>query len=195
MSATGARSTCACRLCSRADASGAIAFCLLDIDRFKSINDVHGHAAGDAVLRELGQLLRRHESEQVLATRWGGEEFLVAVRVADSAGALAWAERLRSEIAALRVDLGSGQTLGFTASIGLACYPFDRRAPQRLPWERVLDLADQALYAAKRGGRDRVFGVRPGGATGADLAARLRAAPATLFEDGTLQLLSPPASA
>jgi len=175
-------------------AAGRLAFFLLDLDRFKAINDVHGHAAGDAVLRELGGLLRRHEGQSVLATRWGGEEFLVVARVPDETGAFAFGERLRTDIAALSVDLGAGTRLGFSASIGFACYPFDPAAPQRLPWERVLDLADQALYAAKRGGRNRVCGVRASAALGADFAERLRAAPAGLFADGTLQLLPPPAS-
>jgi len=183
-------------LLAQVDAAGGaettrLAFLLLDLDRFKAINDVHGHAVGDAVLRELGSLLRRHENADVLATRWGGEEFLVVARIADEAAALACADRLRAEIATLRIAFGEGENLAFTASIGFACYPFDAAQPQRLPWERVVELADQALYAAKRAGRNCVRGVRPARALDPDFETRLRATPASLFDSGELQLLQP----
>jgi diguanylate cyclase (GGDEF)-like protein len=173
-----------------APGSAKLAFFLLDLDHFKAINDVHGHGVGDAVLRELGSLLRRHENEKLLATRWGGEEFLLVAQVAGETAALELGERLRTEIAGLHIDPGGGQSLAVTVSIGFACHPFDPSAPQRLPWQRVLDLADQALYAAKRAGRDRVCGARAARALEPDFEARLRSAPTGLFDDGTLELLS-----
>jgi len=166
-----------------------LAFFLLDVDRFKTINDEHGHAVGDAVLRALGGLLLQQVREDQLAVRWGGEEFLMVSCVENDAAALAWAERLRRDVAALRIDLARDTPLGFTASIGFACHPFEPAAESQIEWQRVIDIADLALYAAKRAGRNRVVGARPAHALPVDFAARLRDAPATLIADGTLKIV------
>jgi diguanylate cyclase (GGDEF)-like protein len=91
--------------------------------------------------------------------RWGGEEFLIVVRFVDRANAAELAEKLRDAVAAHRFRLNDGTILRRTCSIGFAAWPFSRQTPQALDFERVVDLADGALYAAKHGGRDAWVGV------------------------------------
>lgn len=124
------------------------ALILFDIDRFKLINDTHGHPMGDAVLREVarrcGSLLRKSD----VFARWGGEEFLVLVRGSGEAGVIRVAEDLREAISA-----GPIESVGIvTASFGVARF----HAKDTLPtW---LKRADEAVYEAKNAGRDRVVG-------------------------------------
>jgi diguanylate cyclase (GGDEF)-like protein len=123
---------------------------LVDIDRFKAINDTHGHAVGDAVLRFIGVTLRTALREEDFVARWGGEEFLVVFQDMDLAKAQAICERLRKDIEGRSFTLrDTGKTLGkITISIGLT----PLRASDTI--ERILERADQALYAAKNGGRN-----------------------------------------
>ncbi|HZP65707.1 MAG TPA: two-component regulator propeller domain-containing protein [Rudaea sp.] len=151
-----------------------LAFFVLDVDRFKTINDEYGHATGDLVLGALGDLLHRHFGDPAFAVRWGGEEFLAVLPVADADEALGAGERLRAAIAMHRVDVGAAARLQCTVSIGFACYPFDASAPRRMNWEQIVEIADGALYVAKRNGRNRVFGYRCTGPVDADFEARLR---------------------
>lgn len=135
-----------------------IAFVLLDLDHFKSVNDRYGHAAGDALLGELGRILRQQCRDGDTATRWGGEEFLLTIAVDDEDDALRCSERLRAAVEAHPFDLGNETRLVRTCSIGFACLPFERDGASRLGWERVVDIADAALYQAKRAGRNAVVG-------------------------------------
>jgi diguanylate cyclase (GGDEF)-like protein len=151
-----------------------LAFCVLDVDRFKAINDEYGHTIGDRVLGALGDVLKRHFREPGFVVRWGGEEFLAVVPVADEAEALHESELVRMAVAAHGAEIGDPAKLHCTISIGFACYPFDPTAPRRLNWERVVEVADGALYAAKRGGRNRVFGYRCTGPIDSDFEVRLR---------------------
>lgn len=124
---------------------------LLDFDHFKRVNDEHGHAAGDAALQVVAQVLRRAVRRTDLVARWGGEEFALAfpdTRVAEAFGKL---EQLRMEIASHTIVLASGAELRLTASAGVASAPIDGDDPRRL-----MDAADQRLLEAKRGGRNRV---------------------------------------
>lgn len=130
------------------------AYMLIDLDHFKSVNDGYGHAAGDAVLARMGEILRAHLREGDIAVRWGGEEFLLRAEVGDEGEALACAERLRHAVEAAQFLLPDGQVLQRTCSIGIACQPFVASQPERLDWERILNIADAALYMAKRGGRN-----------------------------------------
>jgi two-component system, cell cycle response regulator len=121
---------------------------LVDIDRFKSVNDVHGHAAGDAVLREIALRLADGLREEDLAARWGGEEFLLLLP--DSPDAAVVCERLRASIAERPVNVHGLLELRISASFGWAPWSGEETG------EALVGRADVALYAAKAGGRDRV---------------------------------------
>ena len=141
-----------------ADAQGfASALFLIDIDHFKSINDRHGHAAGDGVLVEVAQRLSAMLDSGDLAVRWGGEEFLVAIRNRRRDDTETIAERLLTALNA-RPFAVQGHTIEITASIGYASFPL---APLRLPVsvERAVQLVDAALYLAKSNGRNRACGI------------------------------------
>jgi two-component system cell cycle response regulator len=118
---------------------------LVDIDRFKSINDTHGHARGDAVLARVASRLQHVLREEDYAGRWGGEEFLVLLPDVEEAGAQATAERLRASVADRPVA-----GLRVTVSAGCATW-----AAGESP-DDLLRRADAALYVAKRRGRDQV---------------------------------------
>jgi diguanylate cyclase (GGDEF)-like protein len=136
-------------LISRARRHGhQLALLLIDADRFKAVNDVHGHAAGDVVLREIAHRLRERVRAEDLVGRWGGEEFVVALPETTPCGAAAVAESLRSAIAESAIDAGDA-ALHVTVSIGVAAWTGEAL-------EDLVDRADQALYAAKTAGRDRV---------------------------------------
>ena len=130
---------------------GAFAVLMLDLDAFKTINDRHGHLAGDRYLRALGQTIRTRLRAADLACRYGGDEFCLLLPETDLAGAQPIAERLRAAIGALVADVGGG-TVRSTVSIGLAAYPDHDTGDLKA----LLLRADQALYQAKRSGRDRV---------------------------------------
>ncbi|MDQ3006786.1 MAG: diguanylate cyclase, partial [Chloroflexota bacterium] len=124
---------------------------MLDIDHFKNFNDTHGHAAGDALLRELGRFLQSHIRGEDVACRYGGEEFLLIMPDASLEAAYQRAEHLRVEAKGLRAQ-DNGQSLkGITLSLGVAVYPEHGRNI-----DSVLRAADAALYRAKQEGRDRV---------------------------------------
>jgi diguanylate cyclase (GGDEF)-like protein len=136
-------------------------FLMVDIDHFKEINDTHGHAAGDRVLVQLCDILRGAVRDSDTPIRWGGEEFLIVARFAPPEGGPQFAERIRAAVAAHPFDLGDGRTMHRTCSIGFASYPFFVGEPDRLNWEQVVNLADECLYAAKRGGRNAWVGIAP----------------------------------
>jgi len=125
---------------------------LLDIDHFKSINDSHGHEAGDSVLHEFAMRLKRNIRGIDLACRLGGEEFVVVMPDTDLAKAYLVGERLWQCIAT--APCFAGERVGgldVTASVGVAALEFADDTP-----ELILKRADQALYCAKRDGRNRV---------------------------------------
>jgi two-component system cell cycle response regulator len=124
---------------------------VLDIDYFKSINDNHGHDAGDDVLREFALRIRKSIRGIDLACRFGGEEFVVVMPETDLAVATMVAERLRRRIATEPFTIQQGaRALEVTISIGIAALGAGDTAAA------VLKRADQALYRAKRDGRNRV---------------------------------------
>ncbi|HET8714263.1 MAG TPA: GGDEF domain-containing protein [Holophagaceae bacterium] len=140
----------------------SLAILLLDLDHFKQVNDTHGHAAGDAVLKQLATLLSETLRKQDLVIRWGGEEFVLVARGADRGYALMLAERIRERVADHTFRLPDGAELHRSCSIGYSLYPFDPARPQHLGWEQVLGLADACLYRAKGLGRNRAIGLLPG---------------------------------
>jgi two-component system cell cycle response regulator len=133
--------------------SGA-AVLLIDVDRFKSVNDTYGHAAGDAVLREVAERVRGHLRAADVVARYGGEEFLVVMSGAAAEDGRLVAERLRNAIATVPVQ-AEGRALSVTASIGLAAGDVGASS------DDVVGAADAALYRAKNNGRNRVEAAQP----------------------------------
>ncbi|HEX5311495.1 diguanylate cyclase [Aquabacterium sp.] len=123
---------------------------MIDVDRFKSINDQHGHAVGDEVLRKVAFCLKAQLRDSDRVGRIGGEEFLIVLGSTDLDDAQRVAERLRQEVAALTVN-GSEGPLSPTVSLGLA-----QSHSNEEDWADVIGRADAALYEAKRAGRNRV---------------------------------------
>jgi len=123
---------------------------LLDIDKFKTINDTHGHNVGDAALRDVADRLRVQLRAADVVARYGGEEFLAVLTGAPSGYALAVADRLREAIAAEPVVAGD-LTVPITVSIGVAV------GGPGIQSERLIGSADEALYRAKRDGRNRAY--------------------------------------
>ncbi len=129
---------------------GTLTLLMLDLDHFKRFNDVHGHEAGNELLRSVGAALRGLVREADLAARYGGEEFAVLIR-GDERQGFELAERLRRAVADLSVVVRGGHTAAATVSVGVASYPGATRDETEL-----IDRADAALYASKHRGRDRV---------------------------------------
>ncbi|HEY8879251.1 MAG TPA: GGDEF domain-containing protein, partial [Roseateles sp.] len=131
---------------------------LLDLDHFKRINDVHGHAAGDAVLVQLAERLRAVFRETDSLVRWGGEEVLALARETDRRDAAELAARVCAAVRDKPFEIGPGETVHVTVSIGFCAFPLDPRHPRLWDWRACLALADSALYAAKAQGRDGYVG-------------------------------------
>ncbi|MCR6490547.1 diguanylate cyclase [Amycolatopsis sp. OK19-0408] len=135
---------------------------LLDVDRFKAINDTHGHPVGDQVLRAVADAIRGEIRHEDVAGRWGGEEFVITLPdVADDRTLLAIADRIRHRIAGLDLTGLGGLADGVaqvTVSIGAVRYP----APGLESVDDLIRAADAALYRAKAAGRDQVCLAEPG---------------------------------
>lgn len=132
----------------RGDRRGLTGVAFLDVDRFKQINDTHGHLSGDEVLRQIARTLRRCASNADILSRWGGEEFVVVRQSETLIDLWCWADDLRAEIASdVRVP-GNGQTV--TASVGVEVVGTGSFSCE------TIDAADHAMYLAKTTGRDRV---------------------------------------
>nr|WP_269448198.1 GGDEF domain-containing protein [Lysobacter gilvus] len=122
----------------------------VDIDHFKAINDNHGHAAGDAVLRQVSDVLRKELQPTDVLGRYGGEEFVIVLPGRNGDDARQLGERIRSAIELVRLEY-EGKPIRITVSVGVAT-----RLPRENEPAAAVARADQALYAAKRGGRNRV---------------------------------------
>ena len=138
---------------------------LLDVDNFKSINDRFGHAAGDGVLRGLASLMLRHFRSEDIVGRWGGEEFIVALYGCSLQQAAARLEVIRKDLFEQRFCFGEAYTRGVSFSAGVVTHP---ECGGDL--ERLIHAADTSLYAAKRGGRNRIVAEAVNGATFQDVA-------------------------
>jgi diguanylate cyclase (GGDEF)-like protein len=136
-------------LMSRARRHGhELALLLIDADRFKNVNDAHGHAAGDLLLREIAHRFRERVRAEDVVGRWGGEEFVVALPETTIEGAAAVAESLRAAVDGVAIEVGD-EALGATVSIGVVAW-----AGEDL--DDLVHASDRALYAAKAAGRNRV---------------------------------------
>jgi diguanylate cyclase (GGDEF)-like protein len=135
---------------------------LIDIDKFKNINDSHGHLFGDQVLQGLAGMLHQHLRDVDFVARFGGEEFVMILPGTDGPGARHVGERVRVAVAAAVFHLPDGKQVPVTVSVGVACFPENAETS-----EQLLERADRALYHAKQTGRNRVCLYRDVPATGA----------------------------
>jgi diguanylate cyclase (GGDEF)-like protein len=134
-----------------------LSLAVVDVDRFKSVNDAASHSQGDVVLRRVADLLREHSRNGDEVYRWAGDEFLVVLPTASEAQAVVVMERLRSAVASADwTDLQLPDPV--TVSIGVATAPVvDEGQPATVVgWRALFDSADLNLFSAKRGGRNRV---------------------------------------
>lgn len=138
-----------------------LVFIMVDLDHFKLVNDEYGHAAGDRVLQQVAEILRLATRDSDTVIRWGGEEFLIVARNASRAESTVVVERIRAQVENHPFELGNGQILRRTCSLGFTFYPFVPERADLFAWEQVVDLADHCLYAAKHSGRNAWVGVFP----------------------------------
>jgi len=147
------------KLCADGGFEGALL--LVDIDHFKHVNDVHGHAAGDQVLVEVAKRLNEAVRADDLVVRWGGEEFLILAPRAANEQAEQMAARVLRILGQTPIVVGNetdGHSLRVTASIGYGRFPLPPYGTE-VPWEQAVNLADMALYTAKNQGRNRAVGI------------------------------------
>ncbi len=128
----------------------AAALLMIDVDHFKDVNDVHGHLAGDLVLREIARAIGDTLRQPDLCGRFGGEEFIVFLPHADLLGALDAAERIRERVAQLNFEW-KGRAVRATVSVGMAALDASHESLSAL-----IQDADEAMYAAKDAGRNCV---------------------------------------
>jgi len=126
----------------------------IDLDRFKLVNDNHGHLVGTGVLRQLSRLLTQSVRQVDTVARYGGDEFTILLADTGERGGRVIAERIRRWVADYAFEADAGRTLKLTCSVGLATYPAHGRTR-----EALLDAADKAMYRAKSQGRNRVCSV------------------------------------
>jgi diguanylate cyclase (GGDEF)-like protein len=136
-------------------------FLLVDIDRFKRVNDDLGHAAGDRLLQEVAKRIASVMRRSDDLVRWGGEEFLLVCRTTDRENASLLCNRVLEAIREIPFDVGNGVEIHKTCSIGWAPYPWLLEDLGLLSIDNVIELADKALYLAKREGRNRSYGLLP----------------------------------
>ena len=130
---------------------------VIDLDRFKTVNDREGHEAGDTVLQRLAAQLKASGRVGDLACRWGGEEFTLYIRQTPLVGGVTVVQRLREQISQTDIDLPAGNSLRVTFSAGVVdLLDFE-------DWRTAFRRADEALYQAKREGRNRVNFYTPEG--------------------------------
>ncbi len=129
----------------------SFAILMLDLDHFKKINDTFGHDAGDTALKEVGEILQNEIRAGDVASRYGGEEFVLMLHDIDLGNAEKRADNIRTSISKLQLKYGAQEIIPITISIGIAMYPQDSTEVASL-----IEIADQALYTAKKNGRNRI---------------------------------------
>jgi len=136
-----------------------LVFIMVDVDFFKSVNDRHGHPAGDRLLQLVAQRLSTVVRKSDVLVRWGGEEFLIMSRSTDPSGTPAFCSRVLEVMASEPFDLGHGVMVTKTVSVGWAAYPWSRGSFEAICAEESIALADAALYRAKALGRNQGVGI------------------------------------
>lgn len=136
-------------------------FYFIDIDHFKEINDRYGHDQGDQLLAQIARRISSAIRHSDVLIRWGGEEFLVVSRYTNREESTRLATRVLSSVGCEPFRLDSGQHAMRTCSIGWAPFPWFRKNAEAVRYERVLWLADSALYRAKGAGRNQAIGFLP----------------------------------
>ncbi len=160
---------------------------LIDIDHFKQVNDLRGHDAGDAVIRQMRGRLQGVFRDTDYMVRWGGEEFLIVARGGSRLHAADLAERARQAVAAEPFVLPDGERLRCSCSLGFACFPLSVQFPAAVGWSSVASLADAALYRAKAHGRNAWAGVLEARELDAAELALRRPGPVWLADGSLLQ--------
>ena len=128
---------------------------LMDMDHFKHVNDTYGHDAGDHVLRQFAEILTELVRQDDVVIRLGGEEFLVVLKKTKPNYVHVFASKVLEAVAAKQFDLGDGQLIHKTCSIGYTCFPEYHQHPELLSFEQCMMIADMAMYHAKHSGRNR----------------------------------------
>jgi diguanylate cyclase (GGDEF)-like protein len=161
--ATVQRQQCAvtCGETERMNLNIDMVFIMIDIDRFKQVNDLHGHQAGDRVLQQFGAILRTVTRTTDTVARWGGEEFLIVARNAARADAATPVERIRKAVEEHVFDIGAGKSIRCTCSLGFSVFPLVPGDTDAFHWEQIVAIADACLYAAKHNGRNAWVGIVP----------------------------------
>jgi len=134
---------------------------LVDIDHFKLVNDRHGHHAGDMVLQQMSTILQGAVRGSDTVARWGGEEFLIIARNSARADAAILPERIRAAVEAQAFDIGEGNLIHCTCSLGFSVFPLLLQDSGSFTWEQIVDITDVCLYAAKHNGRNAWVGIIP----------------------------------
>lgn len=133
-----------------------IAFCICDIDNFKTVNDTHGHALGDAVLKRFVDVLRSVLRDTDIAGRFGGDEFCAVLPYSAEEGAMTAFERVREQFHAVTFTDAEGESFHVSGSFGISVYHAEREGAEVLNPKRMMELADEALYRVKEKGRNGV---------------------------------------
>ena len=129
-----------------------ISLIMLDIDRFKTINDTYGHQTGDEVIISLSHILKEQTKKEDIICRYGGEEFVIVLPDSNAEHAATVAEAIRTEVEKFRLETAEGSHVHFTISLGVS----ELALKKKNTLERALKDADEALYKAKESGRNNV---------------------------------------
>lgn len=140
-------------------------FFMLEIDRLAEINDTYGSAAGDRVLVQIKQVMGQVFRESDFLVRWSDDEFLIVARFSNRRAAPLMVERLYHAVSQHKFNLGNGQTIHRSCSIGFASFPYLLSDPLAFSWNQVVDIASLCLYAAKRSQRECWVGVEANAAS------------------------------
>ena len=170
------------------DIASTLSFMMLDLDGFKAINDTYGHHAGDQALIQVSDILQQCCRQSDTIIRWGGDEFLIVSRNTSANTVETLADRIRTRLAAHLYQLGDGNIVRLSSSIGFALYPFSLQDPNLIPWEQVVNIADRGAYVVKENGRNAWVGLYGTQSTTVVELTRIKHELGDLVEKDILQL-------